>query len=172
MKSNEGHIEFKVEEFVRKSLEGSQRNAIIEYCNSKGHDSAEMLNYIETIANSLLDSYISDTNELNESFMNIEKAMEALNYKDFRSVVRWCKKNGVFIFEQGKRHLISKAEFLASFHKPFMEHLRSTHKNWKEIFEGFIKGQISLFYLTCLMLKQRFVLISLKASRKNHSCQI
>lgn len=143
MSPRSGNIDPKVHEFVKKYLDEGQREIIVNYCNSKSISSAEMLNFIETIAKSFLDSYISNTNEVNESYMDIEKAMETLNYRDFRSVARWCKKNGVFIIEQGKRHLISKAEFLSSFHKPFMEHLRRTHKNWKEIFDGFIRGQIS-----------------------------
>jgi len=143
MRKKEENIDQKLHEIISNQLPKERISDLVNYCTSNGANYSQMLNYIETIVKSLLDSYISTINQIPESYMEIEKAKQTLNYRDIRSVIQWCKKNGVFVFEQGKRLLVSKSEFLTSFHKPFVEHLKRSHENWQEMFEGFIRGEIS-----------------------------
>ena len=59
-----------------------------------------------------------------------------------RSVVEWCEKNGVFIMHQGNRQLVNNCEFLLSFYKPYMNHLKNKHENWKELFINYLNGNL------------------------------
>ncbi len=66
-----------------------------------------------------------------------------LNYKDLRAVRNWCRKHNVFIIKQGNKSYVNKWEFILSFHKQFIEHLKAKHKNWKKIFIAYLKGNLN-----------------------------
>lgn len=66
-----------------------------------------------------------------------------LNYEDIRSVKNWCKKHNVFIFKIGNKSYVNKFEFILSFYKKFINHLKANHKNWKALFIGFVKGNLN-----------------------------
>ncbi|MEZ4921888.1 MAG: hypothetical protein R2780_01840 [Crocinitomicaceae bacterium] len=74
--------------------------------------------------------------------MELTEIKEMLNYKDLRSVLKWCEKNAVFVFNQGNMQLVNRIEFLLAYHKPFMDHLQRTCKNWKEEFVKFVEGDL------------------------------
>lgn len=65
-----------------------------------------------------------------------------LGYKDMRSVLTWCDQNGVCIIHQGNQKWVNKYEFLLSFYKPFIGHLRARHTNWKTIAVHFMEGNL------------------------------
>ncbi|MBI3133625.1 MAG: hypothetical protein HYZ14_03020 [Bacteroidetes bacterium] len=114
-----------IKKFVRQVIENEDFGIIFDCCNFKSNKNNKIIEFMEQFGILLLESYIKKTETVNEKYLDIEEVKKSLNYKDLRSVAQWCKKHGVFILEQGKRHLVSKLEFLASFHKPLMEHLKS-----------------------------------------------
>lgn len=70
----------------------------------------------------------------------IKTVMIKLGYNDVRSALRWCKKNGVIVFVQGKKHLVNQTQFLASYYKPFISQLKEQYpKKWVELFKSYIK---------------------------------
>lgn len=79
------------------------------------------------------------------SYLTIEHLRLLLGYDDIRSVKLWCEKNGVFILKQGKARLVNGAEFMLTFYKPFIEHLKAKHGNWKERFHDYIEGNFQQF---------------------------
>lgn len=76
------------------------------------------------------------------SYLTIEHLRILLGYDDLRSVKLWCEKNGVFILKQGNATLVNGAEFMLSFYRPFIEHLKQKHSNWKERFINYIEGNL------------------------------
>lgn len=81
-------------------------------------------------------SNISFPNKLD---LSIQIVMEKLGYSDIRSAINWCKKNGVIVFTQGKKHLVNKTQFLISFYKPLINKLKEQHpEKWGMLFKSFI----------------------------------
>lgn len=74
--------------------------------------------------------------------IEVSRIKMLLNYSDVRSVIRWCNENHVFIIKQGNRKFVNKNEFILSFYSPFIQHLKNKHKNWKEVFINFLKGEL------------------------------
>lgn len=100
-------------------------------------------------------SYLEDTDLNNKEFMELNQVKHALNYRDYRSVIQWCQENNVFINHQGNRKLVNRIEFLLSFHKPFLNHLKRIHKDWKERFIAFLNGDLKTLIQTEKELKKR-----------------
>jgi hypothetical protein len=88
--------------------------------------------------------YIENSSGLSMGLMGILKIKNILNYKDLRSVIHWCIKNDVFIIHQGNKQFVNKWEFILSFYKPFIKHLKKKHDNWKEVFLGYVKGDLGI----------------------------
>ncbi len=86
--------------------------------------------------------YISQYSGQSLGLMEVIKLKYFLNYKDLRSVLNWCRKNEVFIIQQGNKQFVNQWEFILSFYKPFIEHLKRKHKNWKEMFLNYLNGQL------------------------------
>lgn len=80
--------------------------------------------------------------------MELFKVKNLLNYHDIRSVIRWCSKNHVFIIKQGNKKYVNKWEFILSFYKPFIIHLKQKHKNWKELFLHYLNGELTQLLTT------------------------
>jgi hypothetical protein len=87
--------------------------------------------------------YISQCSGLQMGLMEIFKIKKLLNYKDLRSVIHWCTKNDVFIIHQGNKQFVNKWEFILSFYKPFIKHLKRKHKNWKDMFLNYLNGEVN-----------------------------
>lgn len=100
-------------------------------------------------------SYLENTDLNNKEFMELNQVKHALKYRDFRSVIQWCQENNVFINHQGNRKLVNRVEFLLSFHKPFLNHLKRIHTDWKERFIAFLNGDLKTLIQTEKELKQR-----------------
>jgi hypothetical protein len=86
--------------------------------------------------------YISQCSVKSMGLMEILKLKSILNYKDLRSVINWCIKNEVFIIQQGNKQFVNQWEFVLSFYKPFIKHLKIKHKNWKEMFLNYLNGEL------------------------------
>jgi hypothetical protein len=92
--------------------------------------------------------YISQCSDKSMGLMEIFKLKNILNYKDLRSVIHWCCKNEVFIIRQGNKQFVNRWEFILSFYKPFIEHLKRKHENWKEMFLNYLNGEIGKLMTT------------------------
>jgi len=88
--------------------------------------------------------YISKYSGYSMGLMEIIKLKNILNYKDLRSVINWCTKNDVFVFQQGNTQFVNQWEFILSFYKPFITHLKRKHKNWKEMFLNYLSGELGI----------------------------
>lgn len=75
-----------------------------------------------------------------DSYLFIHNLKEILGYKDIRSVIEWCDKNSVYILYQGNVKVVNTCEFVLSFYKPFINHLKAKHDNWKELFIDYLHG--------------------------------
>ena len=73
--------------------------------------------------------------------LNVVK--EILVYKDLRSVIKWCKKNDVFILHQGNGQFVNEYEFTLSLYKPFIQALKLKHSNWEDIFVNYVNGDLN-----------------------------
>lgn len=94
----------------------------------------------------------------NEPYVILSKLKGMLGYKDMRSVIEWCEKNGVYVMQQGNQKLVNSTEFLLSFYKPFIQHLKSKHKDWKERFIDYLEGNVKN-----LLTEQEFITISIQS---------
>jgi hypothetical protein len=74
--------------------------------------------------------------------IHLTKLKDILGYRDMRSVIEWCEKNGVYILRQGNKQVVNTAEFILSYYKPFINHLQTKHQNWKEYFINYLEGNI------------------------------
>ena len=97
---------------------------------------------LKKFSNSEPSHYISQCNDESMGLMEILKLKSILNYKDLRSVIHWCAKNEVFIIRQGNKQFVNRWEFILSFYKPFIEHLKRKHENWKEMFLNYVSGEM------------------------------
>ncbi|MDP1881020.1 MAG: hypothetical protein Q8K60_08795 [Parachlamydiaceae bacterium] len=80
-------------------------------------------------------------NELPNRNINLKVVMNILKVKDIRTVINWCKRNGIFIFKIGKEKYVNKIELELGIDKPFIESLKIKHpENWKEIYCAFKEG--------------------------------
>lgn len=115
---------------------------ITNSCSSKMEQYLQMLIKIKEFVFKILESYISKTSQNANSVLELKEIKRMLNYKDFRSVSKWCDKNDVFVYSQGNAQIVNKAEFLLAFHKPFIIHLQRTKKNWQDLFEQYVNGNL------------------------------
>lgn len=79
----------------------------------------------------------------NEPYVILSRLKDMLGYSDVRSVMSWCEKNGVYVIKQGNQKLVNSTEFILSYYKPFIQHLKSKHCNWKERFIDYLEGNIT-----------------------------
>lgn len=74
--------------------------------------------------------------------IDVKDVMKVLGYKNVRSVLTWCEKNNVFVLSQGNKQVVNSVEFIIAFYTPFIHHLKRTRENWKELFMGFVCGDV------------------------------
>ena len=98
---------------------------------------------LEKLSNSEIALYLRSKSEQLLGIMRLIEVKNILNYKDFRSVIGWCRKNKVCIFHQGNTQFVNKWEFILAFYKPFIKHLRKTQENWVVLFVSYVKGDIT-----------------------------
>ena len=103
---------------------------------------------LKKFSNSEPSHYISQCSDKSMGLMGILKLKNILNYKDLRSVIQWCTKNEVFIIRQGNKQFVNRWEFILSFYKPFIEHLKRKHENWKEMFLNYLNGEMGKLMTT------------------------
>jgi|GEM_PF-1274975 len=114
-----------------------------EFHNSKKSESNFLLvKNSEKFLNPSESHYIESSSGSSMGLMGILKIKNILNYKDLRSVIHWCTKNDVFIIHQGNKQFVNKWEFILSFYKPFIKHLKRKHDNWKEVFLNYLSGEL------------------------------
>jgi len=99
---------------------------------------------LKKFSNSESSHYISKCSGYSMGLMEIIKLKNILNYKDLRSVINWCSKNDVFVFQQGNTQFVNQWEFILSFYKPFITHLKRKHENWKEMFLNYLSGELGI----------------------------
>lgn len=107
-------------------------NKIDNYCVSKHDIHSEIINKMEEYFDLFFESYIFEHKEQLKDFLTLNEVKKMLNYSDNRSVRNWCSDNGVFVIHQGNAKIVNKIEFTLAFQKPLIQHLKRTHKNWKE----------------------------------------
>ena len=111
---------------------------IINDCNFNLAHYLQIIDKIRVYNDLNLESYKFKAGNLLNNLVRVSEIKKMLNYKDLRSVVNWCRKNSVFVIEQGNSMFVCKSEFLIAFQKPFIEHLKRTYENWKERFENYM----------------------------------
>lgn len=117
---------------LAKVLTFEKFDKISHYCSSKRELHTEIVNKINNHLDSFCESYIFENNEQSNQFLTLNQVKQMLNYSDSRSARNWCNENGVFVIHQGNAKIVNRVEFLLAFQKPLIEHLKRTHKNWKE----------------------------------------
>ena len=72
--------------------------------------------------------------------------LKPLNRKDLRSVVKWCKKNGVTIHKDSTGEFVIKCEFDLAYDKPLILDLQAKHgKEWQVMYEAYISNELHKF---------------------------
>ena len=115
---------------------------IFSDCNFNMAHYLRIISKLRILFDLLFESYYFKDKEDEGSEIELKGLKKILNYKDLRSVINWCKMKGVFVLGQGNNQFVNKYEFLLAFHKPFIKDLKSKHKNWKEMFVGYLKGDM------------------------------
>ena len=87
------------------------------------------------IKNLLSNKYV---NQL--KLIDIKVVQNILKYEDLRSTLNWCRKNGLFVLNQGRSRTVNEIEFILSFYQPYIQNLKKKHKNWREKFINYIEG--------------------------------
>lgn len=117
-------------------------NPIESSCNDSLPTNNRLVTNLEKFSNPESSHYISKCSGNSMGLMEILKIKNILNYKDLRSVINWCTKNDVFIIQQGNKQFVNQWEFILSFYKPFIQHLKRKHKNWKDMFLNYLNGEL------------------------------
>ncbi len=73
----------------------------------------------------------------------LKELLEKLGYLDLRSVRKWCAKNGVFVFRQGKEEFVIESEIKKAVEIPFINNLKSKYgKDWEEVYRLHQEGNV------------------------------
>ena len=123
---------------LREGLSFENLRQLLQYRDLSMEDHKLLVTNVIEICLRILEPYIGITNSLIE----LVEVKNMLNYKDFRSVITWCRKNGVFVYEQGNCQYVNQTEFQLAFHKPFLNYLRGNSKNWRELFVKYVQGDL------------------------------
>ncbi|MBD3637413.1 MAG: hypothetical protein HUJ25_08680 [Crocinitomicaceae bacterium] len=136
------HIALIVQESLQKYLNFEVFQEILNSCSFNMEQYLQISNKIKEFVFLIFESYISDTKANRGSVMELTEIKEMLNYRDLRSVLKWCAKNAVFVFNQGNMQLVNRSEFLLAYHKPFIIHLQERCENWQEEFLKYVHGDL------------------------------
>jgi hypothetical protein len=78
-----------------------------------------------------------------DTIIDLHVIKSILNYRDIRSVLKWCRANEVFVLSQGNTQVVNLMEFILAFYKPYLEHLKRTKENWKTLFWDYVCANVS-----------------------------
>lgn len=78
-----------------------------------------------------------------DTIIDLHAIKSVLNYRDVRSVVKWCRENEVYVLSQGNTQVVNLIEFILAFYKPYLEHLKRTKENWKTLFWDYVCGNMN-----------------------------
>lgn len=101
-------------------------------CFSSLEKYLQIFNKIKDYLDLFFESYIFEDNIVVNEFLTLNEVKKMLNYHDTRSARNWCMSNDVFVIQQGNSKLVSRVQFLLAFQKPFIEHIKRTHSDWKQ----------------------------------------
>lgn len=86
--------------------------------------------------------FVPMLNNWQDTIISLHVLKSILNYRDIRSVVKWCRENEVFVLSQGNAQVVNLIEFILAFYKPYLEHLKRTKKNWKTLFWDYVCANV------------------------------
>lgn len=78
-----------------------------------------------------------------DTIVDLHAIKSVLNYRDLRSVLKWCRENEVFVIAQGKTQVVNLIEFILAFYKPYLDHLKRTKENWEVLFWNYVCANMS-----------------------------
>lgn len=78
-----------------------------------------------------------------DTIIDLHEVKVVLNYRDIRSVLKWCRENEVFVLSQGNTQVVNLIEFILAFYKPYLEHLKRTKENWKTLFWDYVCANVN-----------------------------
>lgn len=78
-----------------------------------------------------------------DTIIDLHVIKSVLNYRDVRSVLKWCRENEVFVISQGNAQVVNLIEFILAFYKPYLDHLKRTKENWKTLFWDYVCANVS-----------------------------
>ena len=80
-------------------------------------------------------------NDLFADKINVKKILQALNFTNIFSAIRWCKKHHLLVIKFGKERFVNKVDFELIIDKSFILALKQKYPNsWKEIY-AFYKSE-------------------------------
>lgn len=77
-----------------------------------------------------------------DTIIYLHEVQVVLNYRDVRSVLKWCREHEVFVLTQGNAQVVNLIEFILAFYKPYLEHLKQTKENWKTLFWDYVCANV------------------------------
>lgn len=78
-----------------------------------------------------------------DTIIDLHVIKSVLNYRDIRSVLKWCRENEVYVLSQGNVQVVNLIEFILAFYKPYLEHLKRTKENWKTLFWDYVCANVN-----------------------------
>ena len=78
-----------------------------------------------------------------DTIIDLHVIKSVLNYRDVRSVLKWCRENEVYVLSQGNTQVVNLIEFILAFYKPYLEHLQRTKENWKTLFWNYVCANVN-----------------------------
>lgn len=78
-----------------------------------------------------------------DTIIDLHVLKSVLNYRDIRSVLKWCRDNEVYVLSQGNAQVVNLIEFILAFYKPYLEHLKRTKENWKTLFWDYVCANVN-----------------------------
>lgn len=78
-----------------------------------------------------------------DTIIDLHEVQVVLNYRDVRSVLKWCREHEVYVLTQGNAQVVNLIEFILAFYKPYLEHLKRTKENWKTLFWDYVCANVN-----------------------------
>lgn len=78
-----------------------------------------------------------------DTIIDLHVLKSILNYRDVRSVLKWCREHEVYVLTQGNAQVVNLIEFILAFYKPYLEHLKRTKENWKTLFWDYVCANVN-----------------------------
>lgn len=76
----------------------------------------------------------------------ITELIKRINKKDYRSGIKWCKKNDVPIYKDSTGTFIIEGEFNYAYNLPVIKEYQSKYgSNWEEVYELCLENKLHLY---------------------------